>query len=220
MPRPDLTGRKFGRWVVLYRDGSDRKGQRLWMCRCDCGTERRVRGIKLLTGEAFACGCYGAEQTSKRSTIHGERNLRNTTAEYKSWKSAKARVSNPKIDGYEHYGGRGIKMCDRWLESYPNFVNDMGRKPTLKHTLERKDVNGDYEPSNCIWATMVEQNNNRRDTKRITRDGRSMTVTQWCRELGMNPKTVLLRLFYGWNVERALTVPIQIKERKNATPSL
>jgi len=189
------------------------------MCRCDCGTERRVRGIKLISGEATACGCYGAEQTSKRSTVHGERNLRNTTPEYKSWMSAKARVSNPNTDGYEHYGGRGIKMCDRWLESYQNFLSDIGRKPTPKHTLERKDVNGDYEPANCIWATMSEQNNNRRDTERITRNGRSMTVTQWCRELDLNPQTVFLRLFYGWDVERALTAPIRIKERKNAASS-
>lgn len=138
--------------------------------------------------------------TWPRHFVHGMTNSR----EYRVWTNAKTRCFNVANRAYPRYGGRGITMCSRWAESFSRFYEDMGRCPAGK-TLERRDVNGHYEPRNCYWATYQQQNNNRRDNKRVALNGISRTLAEWDRELGLNPGMVSVRLRLGMPVDRALT---------------
>lgn len=153
----DLTGMRFGRLTVIERAQSD-SPHAVWRCKCDCGQERIVIGQNLRRQYQKSCGCLDLE----RKTIHGAARRNTTTGEYISWKAMIQRCTNPKRRGYELYGGRGIKVCDRWLHSFENFLTDMGVRPSPKHSIERKDVNGDYTPENCHWATMSDQIANQR----------------------------------------------------------
>lgn len=162
--RKDLTGQKFGRWTVLYFSPEKRKVSQsaLWMCKCDCGSERLVSSNGLSSGRSTSCGCFHAENLAKRVTKHGQYK----TPEHKAWEAMTQRCYNPNAPYYHCYGGRGITVCDRWRFSYENFIADIGKKPTLQHSIDRIDVNGNYEPSNCRWATPKEQSINRRVVKK------------------------------------------------------
>ena len=151
-------GFKYGRLTVLAR--APNKGRYvMWACRCDCGRSVLVRGGDMASGRHKSCGCLQAESRTK----HGHtRNDGYMSPEYNSWLSMKARCSNPKSVGYEHYGGRGITVCERWRYSFTTFLGDMGPRPSLAHTLDRIDHNGNYEPSNCRWADRVTQSRNSR----------------------------------------------------------
>lgn len=162
----DITGQRFGRWTALYlaevRDGVAR-----WWCHCDCGTEKLVLGAGLRTGHSQSCGCLQIET----ATTHGDAGGGEISSEYRSWQAILQRCLNPKSKDFKRYGGRGITVCERWgagtdnLTGFENFLADMGRKPTQQHTLDRyPNVNGNYEPGNCRWATPKEQANNRRNT--------------------------------------------------------
>lgn len=128
--------------------------------------------------------------------------------EYRCWISIRSRCSNPRNTAWENYGGRGIKVCDRW-ESFEHFLSDMGRKPSKRHTIERRDVNGDYEPKNCFWATMKEQARNKRNQHFVEVNGRAISLAQAVEESAhnLNYNTVLYRIRRGWSVERALGTP-------------
>jgi hypothetical protein len=164
------VGQRFGHWTVLSfgemrRVGKWQKRKAMWLCRCDCEakTERLVGTGSLNDGSSQSCGCAQRESATK----HGESGPGKRTPEYKAWGSMIARCYNPNCTGYESYGGRGITVCDRWRHSYSNFLADMGRKPNPTHSLDRIDNDGNYEPSNCRWATNQEQIDNRRDFGRI-----------------------------------------------------
>jgi hypothetical protein len=157
----DLTGKRFGRLVVLALHAE--KSRFGWVCRCDCGGERIVRGSDLIRGMSKSCNCLRKEMFAKRSTKHG---LCRSRA-YQSWKGMKARCFNPRDRAYPDYGGRGITVCERWL-IFENFYADMGERPPGM-SLDRINNDGNYEPGNCRWATVAEQLANRRPRRHSKR---------------------------------------------------
>ena len=155
---PYLTGRGFGRLTVIGFDHKVRR--RYWSCKCVCGTVRPVREDHLLRGETQSCGCLITEALKNRAT-HGHTTERRTSPEYGSWRDMIQRCTNPRRKDYPRYGGRGIRVCKRWLNSFTAFYADMGPRPEGR-TLDRREVNGNYEPGNCRWATAHEQAQNKR----------------------------------------------------------
>lgn len=202
----DRVGERYGRLTVLSRaenkiepSGAVRA---MWNCRCDCGNERTVSGQTLSKGTTKSCGCLAVEMSKERST-HGQ----SYDSVYRIWNTMKQRCANPKNTHWDSYGGRGIKVCDRWL-TFENFFQDMGERPHGL-TLERKDNERGYEPGNVIWASRLDQANNRRTNVFITYNGETRTVAEWGRKTGFGKSAIMNRLSDGWPVERALTEPLQ-----------
>jgi hypothetical protein len=152
----DLTGQRFGRLVVAAFAGRHSGRQALWRCHCDCGNISTVHGVNLRRGFSKSCGCLGAENRLRLK--HGHTINRKRSPEHRVWTGMKDRCINDNSVKWKRYGGRGIKVCDRWLNSFENFLADMGPRPSLQHTLDRyPDNDGDYEPGNVRWATRKEQ---------------------------------------------------------------
>jgi hypothetical protein len=197
-PRKDLTGQKFGRWTVISPADN-----RQWNCVCECGVEKPVFSVHLLRGNSKSCGCYNRE----RHTKHGHGRAGQTSPEYKAWTAMVRRCSDPHTQMYSEYGGRGIKVCDRW-QDLAAFMSDMGPRPSPQHSIDRIDNDGDYEPSNCRWATSKEQMNNRRCSRFLTFAGRTQTLAQWATEKGVGWHVIDCRIKRGWSVERAIGTPV------------
>lgn len=179
--------------------------------RCDCGTEKSVRAGDLKNGYAQSCGCLQKELTAarivERTRTHGHAGSGEATPEYRTWSSLKKRCLNPKDGSYDNYGGRGITVCGRWRDSFEAFYEDMGPRPSSRHSIERVDVDGNYEPSNCRWATPTEQANNRRSNVVLTIDGESSTVAEWSRKAGVRLDRIYTRLRKGWSHRDAVFGP-------------
>jgi hypothetical protein len=154
-----MQGHRYGRLVV--REKAPRLHGQRWVCACDCGTQVVVYGSKLRRGETRSCGCLNREAVASRSVSHGEARTGAQSAEYAAWCSMKKRCANPSHRFWRHYGGRGITVCDRWRDSFENFLADMGRRPGRGFSLDRINNDGNYEPGNCRWATAKVQANNR-----------------------------------------------------------
>lgn len=204
----DLTGQRFGRLVAL-RIAVSPSGKRKWECYCNpsfggCGNYSFVNSNALRVGATKSCGCFHRESSAARHTTHGFSRIGERMPEYRSWESMLRRCCNPRDTFFSRYGARGISVCERWRESFENFIADMGRKPTTRHSLDRINNDGNYEPSNCRWATPKEQARNRRSSKIISVDGVSMTLVEWSERTGINPMTIAKRLSRGASPKEAV----------------
>jgi hypothetical protein len=205
----DLTGRRFGRLVVIGR-AANKGRDAAWACNCDCGASLAVRGQALRTSNTRSCGCLHREQLVARNEqalprapkSHGMSGSRT----HKIWCGMRKRCSNPRARGFHNYGGRGIKVCVRW-NSFQNFLADMGEAPDGL-SIDRKDMNGDYEPGNCRWATPAIQSRNKRGNVNLSFDGRTQCLTDWAIELGVSMQTLHSRLADGWSATQALSLPV------------
>ena len=203
----DLTGRQFGRLFVLSVSGKDKANHTIWLCKCSCGTKTNVQSSHLLTNHTRSCGCL-LQETKTKHGLCGK----NGNKLYSAWKAMIARCYNEKTESYHNYGGRGIAVCDRWIDNPANFINDMGLPSNKSLTLERIDVNGNYDPSNCKWASMKEQQRNKRNNTVIEFNGESLCFSEWCEKLGFKKSTLKNRLTVrGWSIEKSLTTPVRKK---------
>lgn len=185
----DLSGQKLGRLTVLRRAIVKGARNAMWECRCDCGNLTVAAGANL--GKTTnSCGCGQSEHGKriieinrlKRTDLHGE----SDSLEYKSWAALKGRCLNPANPKYPRYGGRGIKVCERWLDDFETFLADMGRKPSPLHSIDRINNDGDYEPNNCHWATIDTQTRNRSTTRHVAINQDTMCVRDWEDKLGVS----------------------------------
>lgn len=181
-------------------NSADNKPQ--YFCRCDCGKSSIVLGKLLRTGHTLSCGCIRYERLKKSITKHGY----SFTKTYNVWCAMTARCTNKNCHAYHSYGGRGIFVCDRWKNNFQNFLLDMGHKPK-GHTIDRINVNGNYEPTNCRWATPLEQANNRRGNIMLTYDGITQTISDWARQLNLSRNMLWTRYSKGQTVKEILEVP-------------
>lgn len=188
----------FGRWRVLALQGRSSRNQAMWDCKCECGSRAVIRGSSLTTGNSTSCGCYRDERLGASQRTHGMAE----TKPWYVWSHMLQRCQSPTNPAYRHYGGRGITVCERW-QTFENFYTDMGDPPDGM-SIDRIDVNGNYEPSNCRWATPTEQSNNRRSNTYLTAFGKSQTIAQWSRETGIKQPTICVRLARGASHEEAL----------------
>lgn len=206
----DLTGERFGKLVVLCkaepRITAKGKTESIWHCKCDCGIEKNVLERNLIYSGTSSCGCLQRECIGKLRRKHGDTGTRL----YQAWENMRARCNRKSSREYENYGGRGISVCEEWQASYESFKKwalSNGYADNL--TLDRIDTNGNYEPSNCRWISNQLQQYNKRNNRNITFNGKTQTLNQWAKELGIIPKTLQGRLDKsGWSVEKALTTPV------------
>lgn len=215
-PTIDLLGRRFQRWFVLHQTPKPVWARKAayWWCRCDCGTQRRVASTSLIGGLSTSCGCQNRERIRATLTKHGFANAdkRARPPEYSIWCHMIRRCESVTGPDYPEWGGRGIRVCDRWRTSFADFYADMGPRPSPRYSIDRRDNNGPYAPENCAWVLMRVQSNNRRDNRRITWKGRTQTLAQWGREIGLHPLTLSMRIKAHWPLDRALTEPLHIRK--------
>lgn len=184
-------------------------GTKRWFrCRCDCGAEMEVRLGHLRSGHTRSCGCLVVPARGIRHGMYG-------SPEYNIWEGMRDRCYRPKTRGYANYGGRGIRVCDRWRESFEAFYEDMGPRPSPEHQLDRIEGDKGYEPGNCRWATRAEQNRNRKDNVVLEFRGERMCLTDWAKRSGMSKGTLRDRLARGMSIEEALTTPVRQWTKSN-----
>lgn len=188
-----VIGEKYGMLTPLRIAGKQKGGLLIYECLCECGNKKNVGSRYLKDGGTVSCGCKRAKSLRMSNTIT-----------YKSWIGAKQRCTNPKNHNYPNYGGRGIKMCDRWMNSFAAFLDDMGERPSKECTLDRIDVNGDYEPSNCRWSTHRAQSNNRRDNVFLDVNNERLTVSEFSVKYNINRSNVAYELKSGLSVNEII----------------
>lgn len=192
-------------WCVVG-DAPRRGGQRYWLCRCVCGRMREVNDYALVRGKTLSCGCHGRIRTVETPKLPKVQTLKRMYyVEYTTWCTMWSRCSRPTANGFKHYGGKGVTVCDRW-RTFDSFLADMGPRPSAKHTLDRIDSTGNYCPENCRWATWSTQTRNKSNNHYVTFNGRTLIVADWARELGISPQSLQKRL-KKWSRERALSLP-------------
>jgi hypothetical protein len=218
--RHDFEPEKFGQLItigpefLLPRSNQTQKRRPYQVCECQCGVIK-VYEKSCLGKRTVSCGCHKAELLREATIIHGLTG----TSEHNIWCSMKQRCINKNAERHGDYGGRGIRVCDRWLEpnglGFINFLADMGPKPDPSYTIERKNNDGDYCPENCKWATRQEQANNKRCTLRFSVNGEIDTLKNWCKKFGIEYKLAHARITQkGWDAERAITTPARKFTRK------
>ena len=199
--RLNLVGKKYNKLTVIKFDHVNKHGQAMWLCRCDCGNKTVVNGRNLRNNNTKSCGCLikGASTRVGKKT-HGM----SKSPEFIAWRSMKNRCTNKQCKSFKNYGGRGIKVCDRWIESFQNFYDDMGQRPSKKHSIDRIDNDGDYTPENCRWTTDIKQNNNLRRNVYIECDGETKTIAEWSKFLNVPYFKIHYRLHNGFDMEQVI----------------
>lgn len=206
----DITGMTFNRLTALYLQPYKKHGRSVWHCLCTCGKEVDVTGKELRTNKVKSCGCLRIDFPNR--TTHGMTD----TPIYRKWSMMKTRCNNQKRDHYQWYGGKGIKVCNEWLsfENFYSWAMANGYRDDL--TIERIDINKDYEPSNCKWIPLKQQAFNKTNTRRLTFNGKTQSLTEWSIELGWKPWVLSTRLNkYHWSVEKALSTPLDTTKWKS-----
>ncbi len=194
--------------VVIEGAGISIHRAALWLCRCECGKERVVSSNSLRRGLTQSCGCLSAEKTAARALRHGHATDKGGQSRvYSAWSGMKSRCSNPRFKQWKDYGGRGIKVCQRW-QSFTNFLEDMG-EPAEGESLDRIDPNKGYSPDNVRWASQEIQANNKRTALSLTIDGCTQTVTQWCNQLGLKRAGIYRRFHAGEDVAAIIAARIK-----------
>ncbi len=219
MPAP-AKGDRFGSVVVLEPAAHSVPGQTRSLVRCDCGNTKTVLNSALRIGSTKSCGrCpHRYELTRGRAQkIAAGSGVRRRPL-YSTWLSMIRRCHVPGSGGYPRYGGRGIRVCERWRSAFDAFERDMGPRPSPKHSLDRINNDGDYEPGNCRWATSEEQSRNRSTTVRISFRGEELTLIEWAKRYRIHPDTVRDRIRRGWAVDRALMSPPDRNPRRRVKP--
>lgn len=211
----NLAGRKFGRLEVLERVSG--LGMPRYFCHCDCGNEKIIRGNSLLSGNTNSCNCLRKEIILANSTKHG----RSDSPEYRTWSTMKSRCYNKNNKSYYGYGALGITVCDEWRDNFQQFYDDMGPRPSSKHSIDRIDNSKGYSKENCRWATIDQQANNRSNNIVLIYNEKTQNLAQFAREYGISSKTLRKRLFVQkLSLEKALTQPVRKygKTRKPLSP--
>lgn len=193
---PTLNGYSFGKLTVLHETGrTSKSGCRYWECICECGKRRSVAGMDLVNMKYTSCGRCNYK-------------YKEVDSEYNVWSAMMQRCYNENNPSYHNYGGRGIKVCERW-HNYSSFIKDIGNRPK-GGTLDRINNNGNYEPKNCRWVDMKTQQNNRRNNRIIVHNGKEYTVSELARIYGVEREILFDRVLkYGWSVEDAISTPIR-----------
>lgn len=200
----ELSGQRFGRLLVVGPVGYPVK----WLCQCDCGNETTIRGSEVR--KSTSCGCYRRSRLGTLSFKHGAGRRGKKAPEWKIWTGMRRRCGDADDSSY---GGRGIRVCDRWVNGeegrtgYECFLADLGPRPSAKYTIERSDNDGNYEPNNCRWATRAEQSRNRRSQRLISLDGRKVPVWKAAEITGLKKDVIYDRLRLGWTEKDALQTP-------------
>lgn len=205
-----MIGKRFGRLTVIRENGKAKNGSLMYLCECDCGNFITVRGISLRNGDCKSCGCLRKEISSKGNSTHGHSNERL----FNVWRCMIRRCYDVNHSSYHRYGGRGIKICDNWLnnyESFKNFMLDNGYPEDAgpyEYSIDRLNNDGNYEPSNCRVVTAKIQSLNKSNNHRVFFKGEEMTITEAAQKCGLTNKQVFNRIDKGWDIKRALTQPL------------
>lgn len=204
----NLIDSKFNKLNVIEYRGK-KNNSHYWLCECSCNTLKIIRSSHLNKNGIQSCGCIKTE--GSYNIKHGK----SYSNEYNSWKGMKERCYTITDPHYINYGYRGIKVCERWLECFQNFYDDMGPRPSNKHSIDRINVNGNYCPENCRWATQLEQNQNKRNSIRLTYHMMTYSISEWSKIKNIKVSTIEARLRYGWSVDKTLETPVNHYNRKN-----
>lgn len=213
-PLPHFPGRHIGR-LVLKQQTINHRGEKSWLCICECGNEHTVTVGNLTHGNALSCGCgrWG------NNVVHGHTKNNTNTPTYRSYRSMISRCYLSSMRCFPNYGGRGVEVCDEWRHSFKSFLADMGPRPDGT-TLDRINPNGNYEPSNCRWATISEQARNRRNSRTLTLDGITLNISDWAERTGLSSDLIWARhRRLKWSVREVLTTPA-VCQRDSATGRL
>jgi hypothetical protein len=190
MNKIDLSGQRFGKLIIISRAANDKYHHKRWLCRCDCGVIKEMNEFPIVSGRSQSCGCIHKNLFKERILKHGM----HKSPEYRAWQDMKDRCYNINNERYCDYGGRGIKVCERWLV-FENFLEDMGFRPGNEFSLDRYPNNdGDYEPDNCRWGTDEQQSRNKRSNTLLRYNGEEMILSDWANKLGVPSSTLCYHL--------------------------
>lgn len=206
-----MVGKKYNRLTVLAVTKLRKNLKIVVLCQCDCGKKLHVTARSVLISNTKSCGCWAKEWGHLANLKHGGAG----TPEFSVWKDLINRCTNPTNKDFHNYGGRGIRVCDRWLHSFENFYKDMGLRPSKNHSIDRFPNNdGDYEPSNCRWALSHQQSRNTRRNLYFEHDGKRLVISDWAKELGVSLSALYQRVHNGMSFEQAIAIPFKPIRKK------